>query len=202
MVLEVYLIRHGETDFNKAKEGFKQAKNMSLNSTGRLQASLLRDSLKNISFDYIFSSNLLRTQETTNIIFNKYTIRFDTRLREYKHGKYNPDSDEWKNEYRRLMNTGLKKEDIRPFGGENIWDVIKRVKEFIEEISLLDGRVAVVSHSATLKIFINLISGFEKKDFQDFRIDNTGVTKLVFQNNKWTVKEVNNLDHLSQIDSR
>lgn len=51
----IYVIRHGQTDMNK--EGRLQGRlGLRLNEYGIEQAEYLRDKLKNIKFDYVFSS--------------------------------------------------------------------------------------------------------------------------------------------------
>ena len=55
----LYIIRHGETEWNKM--GKMQGKtDISLSEDGRKLAQKTADGLKNIKFDYIFSSPLER----------------------------------------------------------------------------------------------------------------------------------------------
>ena len=63
----LYIIRHGETEWNKM--GKMQGKtDISLSEDGRKLAQKTADGLKNIKFDYIFSSPLERAYETACII--------------------------------------------------------------------------------------------------------------------------------------
>lgn len=60
----IYLIRHGETDFNK--QGIIQGSgiNSQLNAHGRKQANMFYETYKSVAFDHIYTSELIRTQQT------------------------------------------------------------------------------------------------------------------------------------------
>ena len=63
-----YLIRHGETDFNKKRFFYGKA-DVSINETGKEQASNIHQLLKGRDISRIYTSQLKRTQETATIIF-------------------------------------------------------------------------------------------------------------------------------------
>ena len=53
--MKIYIIRHGETEWNKM--GKMQGRtDISLSEDGRKLAQKTADGLKNVKFDYIFSS--------------------------------------------------------------------------------------------------------------------------------------------------
>lgn len=60
----IYLIRHGETDFNKM--GLVQGSSIDapLNDLGKTQAKCFFEVYKNIAFDKIYTSKLIRTQQS------------------------------------------------------------------------------------------------------------------------------------------
>jgi uncharacterized phosphatase len=81
------LIRHGQTDWNK--DGKLQGReDIELNDTGRSQARMCAEFLKNYSWDCIFSSPLKRAAQTAEIIQRQLTlssinIEFDFIERDY-----------------------------------------------------------------------------------------------------------------------
>ncbi|MBT8326099.1 MAG: histidine phosphatase family protein, partial [Bacteroidia bacterium] len=60
----IYIIRHGETDYNK--QGIIQGSGIdsSLNDTGRLQSEMFYEAYNHLHFDNIYTSALKRTQES------------------------------------------------------------------------------------------------------------------------------------------
>ena len=56
---EIYLVRHGETDWNSAGR-FQGHANIPLNERGKMQAQEAYEKLRDIDFDLIYSSDLER----------------------------------------------------------------------------------------------------------------------------------------------
>lgn len=62
----IYVIRHGQTDLNK--EGKLQGRQgLPLNEIGVEQALCLKESLKDIQFDHVFSSPQVRAIQTAEL---------------------------------------------------------------------------------------------------------------------------------------
>ncbi len=201
MGLKVYLIRHGETDFNKGDKEWGQGDEIYLNDWGKLQIKELANSLKHIKFDKIFSSDLVRAKQTADELRNlsENEIIFDKRLREYNPGDVDPQSEKWIEKYKEMLNSGISKYDIRPFGGENIWDLIKRTKSFLEDLEKEEGNIAVVSHSGVNAALINLSQGKQKDEFLPIKQDNVCINILEFNEDKWTIKVINESSHITDI---
>ncbi len=86
-----YIIRHGESEANVKKivQG-NGVGNTSLTEKGKEQAKALGDLVKNVHFDYVYSSDLLRAIQTAKIIAIEYNLEVypDKRLRERSQGKF------------------------------------------------------------------------------------------------------------------
>lgn len=201
MTLKVYLLRHGETDFNKQGKEWGQPSEASLNNIGIKQSERLARKVKNINFNKLFSSDLNRSLQTAEIVSKVIGVQItaDKRLREYEPGDADPSSEEWIDEYKRLLTLGMSKYEIRPFGGENIWDLIKRVKSFLNDLEKETGAIAIISHSGVNSTLLNLSQGKEKDDFLNIKQDNACVNILDFINGKWRVRIINDSDHITDI---
>ena len=65
----LYLVRHGETDWNRAGRLQGQT-DIELNEKGREQAAKLRGKLAGVELDAAFSSSLTRARQTRQIILD------------------------------------------------------------------------------------------------------------------------------------
>ncbi len=67
----IYIIRHGQTDFNK--QGIVQGSGIDapLNSLGHLQATVFFEFYKQLNFDKIYTSTLIRTHQSVKKFIEK-----------------------------------------------------------------------------------------------------------------------------------
>lgn len=71
--MKIYIVRHGEVLHNALKQYNNE--NEDLNEKGIRQANELKEKIKNINYDIIISSPLLRAKHTAQIInFNNKKI--------------------------------------------------------------------------------------------------------------------------------
>lgn len=160
----LYLIRHGETDWNKQGKYTGQM-NISINDTGKKQAIRVAEEMKNLEPEVIYSSDLKRALETAQAISEELGIPIikDKRLREIHQGEWEGlHVDEIRMQYTSQFNT--RKEDplgVAAPGGESIGDVDIRVRSFLDEITEKhpDGKIVVSSHGIVLGIIRTIAMG-------------------------------------------
>lgn len=131
----IYVIRHGQTDLNK--EGKLQGRQgLPLNDHGIKQAEILRDELKNIKFDYIFSSPQERAIQTVEIVSGmKATI--DPRLDVFDLGE----ADQLRRQEVKM--TGPVPDPEIYKGVEDIKSFIKRIFNFMIDLEAKYGTTDV-----------------------------------------------------------
>src|SRR4051812_35121746 len=61
---EIYIIRHGETELNRLGIVQGRGVNTDLNDTGRAQAAAFYARYKDVPFQKVYTSNLVRTHQT------------------------------------------------------------------------------------------------------------------------------------------
>jgi len=168
---------------------------------GVLQVEKLTERFKDIGFDKIISSDLKRAKQTSEGISNSCNVDiiFEKRLREYDPGEVDPQSEKWIEKYKEILGSGVSKYEIRPFGGENIWDLIKRVQSFLRDLEKEDGTIAIISHSGVNAALINLSQKRSKDEFLQIKQDNVCINTLEYEGNKWNVKIINDSSHISDI---
>ena len=136
----VYFV-HGTTYDNAAEKcsGWKQVE---LNELGKEQAKKLGETRKDLKFDVMFTSDLVRAIDSSNIAWPEHEKVQDKRLRECNYGDYDGGS-------KKLV---VYEEHIEnPFpNGESLKDVEKRMADFIKDIKeKYEGKtIAVVAHRA------------------------------------------------------
>ncbi|KAJ3834690.1 histidine phosphatase superfamily [Lentinula raphanica] len=78
-IARIYILRHGETDENRAHI-IQGQRDTLLNEAGRRQAALAKDVFKDVDLDIVFSSDLKRATETAEIIMNGHPNRDKIKL--------------------------------------------------------------------------------------------------------------------------
>ncbi len=177
----IYIVRHGQTDWNL--EGRYQGRiDIELNETGIEQAQIIRDELKNIKFDKIFSSPLKRAHKTAEIICNDNII-IDERLIERCNGKL---EGTLKSEVKEINFNENQKTEL---GIEPIEDFRTRIDSFFKEIleKYEEENILVVTH-AGISIYARCF--FEGEpidgDYSKYKLKNCEILKY---KNKKTVKK-------------
>jgi 2,3-bisphosphoglycerate-dependent phosphoglycerate mutase len=90
--LNVYVVRHGQTDWNK--EGRIQGgTDNPLNATGREQAATLARALAEVKIDAVYSSSHQRAQQTASVFEGRAPITKMDELRERFFGKFEGAND-------------------------------------------------------------------------------------------------------------
>lgn len=157
---ELWLVRHGQTDWNAAGR-FQGQSDVPLNAIGLAQAETLAARLANTPFDALYSSDLSRAYRTAQYLAQTVglPIRVEPRLREICQG-------EWEGmNYRQVVERFGEPGDPlqsnvstdRAPGGETILEVAQRVSAAVKDIAASHPgqRVLVVSHGlalATLRV--------------------------------------------------
>lgn len=184
--MEIYLIRHGETDWNKEFR-FQGRTDIPLNEYGRELARLTSDALRDVPFDAAFCSPLQRAVETAQIILRDRNVPLirDERLTEISFGiREGCDFREAGDDPSDPIYDFLKRpaQYRPPEGAESLDDIRRRSAEFLDEIILpLEGRcktVLIVAHGALNRSILNAVSGIGPEDFWSIRLPNCAVSRI------------------------
>jgi len=177
------LVRHGETDWNKAGR-FQGQIDIPLNENGRRQAAAARDFLKDIPIDRAWSSTLSRPTETAQIILEAHPdvplTQIDG-LVEIGHGVWEGKLEsEIREDWSELLDTWKRApETVQMPEGETIQDVWARsVRSWGEIAGELkpEETVLVVAHDAVNKTILCDLLGLTPADIWAVKQGNGGVT--------------------------
>lgn len=161
--MKIYLIRHGQTDYNR-KRLLQGQCDIVLNEYGRKLARLTAQGLKDVSFDVIYTSPLKRAKETAEIIAGDRNAVWieDPRIQEISFGEYEglccgeegfniPDKT-----FSNFFNDPSRYQV--PPGGESFEAVVERTGDFLRELTgrkeYTDKTILVSTHGCALKAIL------------------------------------------------
>lgn len=198
---KIYLIRHGETDFNK--NGMVQGSGIdaSLNETGRRQAAHFHAYYQHTAFDNVYVSALKRTHESVNPFLQQgYSKDIVPELNEISWGEKEgkPFSPEDHDLYQRVTGNWQKGllEDRIP-GGESPIEVRERLRQGMSQIMSRkqEKQVLVCMHGRAMRILLCDILGFPLNFMDIFEHSNLGLYKLHYSNAQYYVELFNDKRH-------
>nr|WP_295614467.1 histidine phosphatase family protein [Chamaesiphon sp. GL140_3_metabinner_50] len=202
------LIRHGETDWNRAGK-FQGQIDVPLNDNGRNQASLAAEFLKTTQIDFGFTSPMLRPKETAQIILKEHpnlTLHENADLREIGHGLWEGKFEaEIEAEYPgELARWHTHPESVQMPEGENLQNVWNRAtaawQQTIRQVGNNTQTGIVVAHDATNKVLLCSLLGLGLADIWKIKQGNGAVTVIDYPDGiegKPVIQALNITSHLS-----
>lgn len=166
--MKLYIIRHGQTDWNKIRK-MQGHSDIPLNDYGRELAKVTADGLSEVSFDLAYTSPLIRAKETAEIILDGREVPLieDERIKEIGFGVCEG------MEFDREMDTGIGAELVKffdepasyqpPKGAESIESLMERTDTFLKELyhndALQNSNILLSTHGAALRGLLASIKG-------------------------------------------
>lgn len=206
MALQVYLIRHGRTEWNE--QGRLQGwADSPLVEKGVVGAKRTGDALANVPFSACYSSLLKRAQDTADLIIGERSIphfhheglnelNFGTWEGKViaellEHPEYQQLREDPKN-YQALASEGETIEQLYQRVTKAFWEIVERHA---------DGeKILIVSHGLTLTLLTAVLNGVHWHDFRNPEkhgfTANTAINIVEVENGKAKLVEFNNTSHL------
>lgn len=199
--MEIYLVRHGETDWNKEFR-FRGSADIPLNDFGRKLAVLTSEGLKDVPFEGAFCSPLNRAVETAQTIIRDRQISLtqDKRIvevcfgimegRNYVEAPKNPENP--------ICNFLKHPDKYRaPEGAESFEEIYARSGAFMNEvIRPLENQyetILIVAHGALNRSILNQVAGIPLKDFWSIKLPNCAVSKLELKDGKFSILDASHV---------
>ena len=202
---KVYLVRHGQTDFNLRNIVQGSGVDTDLNDLGRSQAALFYEKYKDVPFDKIYTSALKRSQQSVQKFIEK-GIPFDALagLNEISWGtkeghRVTPEEDAYYHymlEQWRLGNTNFKIE-----GGESPDDVVTRMKPAVDYIMSHEHErtILICMHGRAIRILLCYLLNYPLKSMDMFEHENLCLYLLNYNGSAFTIERHNDTSHLRLI---
>ncbi|KAJ3980134.1 phosphoglycerate mutase-like protein [Lentinula detonsa] len=205
IIARIYILRHGETDENRAHI-IQGQRDTLLNAAGKRQAVMAIDVFRDVNLDFAFASDLRRATETAEIILkdhpnrDKITLIQEKRLRERCLGKL-----EGKHLSERRQQTGVDEtaESVASFLDRALswWDT-EIIAKFAATPGNVPHEVLVVSHGGFISSLVkNLISSGRvlagPEQVANWTCLNLSITTIVVQEgSKPTLASYSDTSHL------
>ena len=201
MSTTLFLIRHGETAWNRDKI-FRGSFDIELNENGRKQARLAAQALESRPIDAGYTSPLSRAAETARIILESHPVTPSPHegLLDFDYGDWTGRQD---NEVARLWpaehaSWSSRPHDVRVPNGNTLKEVFERAFVAMEQISARhDGQtVALFSHRVVNKLLIAGCMGLGLDRFPFIVQGNCCINKLERTAAGYMIHYLNDTSHI------
>ena len=202
MKKNIYLIRHGQTDYNL--KGIVQGRgvNSHLNNTGRNQAKKFFNYYKNVRFDAIYASTLQRTHQTVEPFLTlglKHEVK--EALDEIDWGIFEGVEHDQilEGTYFSIIESWTSGDlHVKIEGGESPLELQARQSPFIEELRHAEyENVLICSHGRAIRALLCGFLDIPLSEMDNFKHNNTCLYKLSVENGVFNVEISNDISHLT-----
>lgn len=203
IVKKLYILRHGETEYNRLKMVQGSGIDAPLNATGQQQATAFYTCYKNIPFDKIYLSNLMRTGQTVQgFIDQGIPVEKLVGLREISWGvqegvAFTPEtSSQYQLTCQKWSAGDL---TCRIEGGESPLEVAERQREALNAILAAkeERLVLVCTHGRAMRIMLCWMLNYPLSYMEHFGHSNTGLYVVNFTGKQFSIEIFNETSHLN-----
>jgi broad specificity phosphatase PhoE len=204
MMTKVYLVRHGQTAWNK-EEIFRGRTDIPLDETGLKQAELVGEYFKGMEIYGIYSSPLSRAWQTAQKVAQFHDLKvqplqgiIDMSFGNWEGRPHQEIRESDNKTYRQWVETPHL---VRLPGGEGLDDVRVRAMAALEEvIGNHPGKTLIlVTHRVVNKVLICGILGLDNSHFWQIAQDATAINLIHQRNGKYIVSLMNETCHLKPL---
>ncbi|MBS6031830.1 MULTISPECIES: 2,3-diphosphoglycerate-dependent phosphoglycerate mutase GpmB [Pantoea] len=205
-MLQVYLVRHGETVWN-AERRIQGQSDSPLTEKGEQQAHQVGERVKKLGITHVISSDLGRTRRTAEIIADACgcVVTLDPRLRELNMGvlekrpldELTAEEEQW----RATLVNGT--EGGRIPEGESMTEMAERMHQALNACLELPAgsRPLIVSHGMALGVLVSTILGLPAHAERRLRLRNCSISRVDHQQSAWlaegwVVETAGDISHL------
>lgn len=205
-MLHIYLIRHGETDYNKSGIIQGSGVNSLLNELGHRQAWAFYEAYRHIAFDALYCSNLQRTEQTLfPFVQQGLQVRKDAAIREFGWGELegvHPDENQRKVFHSVRDEWARGNLNAKIHGGESPVEAWERSRPFFEDLYRrhVDETVLVCSHGRQIRVILSALLDKDLSVMDKYDQPNTGLYLLqVDSRGMYRALSMADTDHLKLI---
>ncbi|MBK0384009.1 histidine phosphatase family protein [Pedobacter sp. SD-b] len=202
---KLYIIRHGETDLNKNGVVQGRGVNSPLNLTGIAQGNAFYEMYKNVPFDKLYTSTLVRTEQTVaKFIDAGLPWERLAGLDELAWGIHEGQNStpELRDDFKKLIAHWAEGSYDEKFeGGESPNEVFTRQANAMKEImSHKDEKtVLICMHGRAMRLLLCQLMKQSLDHMDEYPHKNTSLYILDYDGKDFTIQTFNNVAHLKDL---
>lgn len=191
-MLKVYVVRHGQSETNLSGVycGWGQ---VSLTEKGFADAAKAGELLKDIAFEKVYASDLLRAIQTCQTALPGVDFEQTPLLREVSVGSlFGMSRAEALEQYGEMHRQRISARDFTAYDGEDTQMQFQRISEFMASLEKadLDGNVAVFCHEGTVKCMLSYVLQ-TRIPWNRYLVDNGSVSVFCWNGEVWKLQSWN-----------
>ncbi len=200
-MLEIIIIRHGETAWNTA-DIFRGRVPIGLNEEGLKQAEKLADYLRQKKIKAIYCSPIQRALQTAEAVARSQQLVAQSveDLTDFDFGKWEGvTSQEVKMQYGEIYQLWQARPDLAQIpGGESLQEARKRSLNALNKIiaDTKEGPVAIITHRMIAIVLECALLGLDDSHFWNIEHDTCGVTTFIYTGKTFILKHHNDVSFL------
>lgn len=177
----IYIIRHGQTEFNVGEARFRGQLDIPLSEVGILQAEAVADTLQSIPLDVIYHSPLQRAKVTAEKIkiHHHALVIEEPFLLTMNFGKWQGrlHSEVLSPEEKELWMTNPNLFVIPE--GETFYEVLNRVHRLLNRLKYQSEEcIALITHNVVITCILLYLFKLDPSHFWDFQVNTASITQI------------------------
>ena len=204
MVVDIYLVRHGITDWNS--EGKWQGqRDIELNEEGIMQAQAAAERFKDMDIDGLYCSQLKRAIKTAEIINQYHGLQIEryVDLNECNIGPwdgktidqilqdYSEEVKYWHNDIWAVVD-----------GVESLGDLQRRAVRALKKITKkhnLNDKIIIVAHGLAIRTILCWILNLPMNQHETYLMENASVSHVIYDGKyQYTISSINETWHIDK----
>lgn len=197
----LYIVRHGETEYNRQKIIQGSGVDTSINDTGLAQAQAFFEKYQHIPFDVLMTSKLRRTHETMRPFIEKGLAweqfseidEMNWGIHEGKKG-----TPEMIQSYQEMIAEWQAGNfDARLTEGESATELANRMRSFVEHIKgRQEKKLLICSHGRAMRCLMCVLKAEPLQKMETYKHSNTGLYLARFDGERFHFELENDTSHL------
>jgi broad specificity phosphatase PhoE len=200
---QLYIIRHGETEYNRLNIVQGSGVDMELNETGLQQSAQFFHAYQNHSFDVVYTSSLKRSQQSVaGFLAQGIKHYIMPELNEISWGDYEgkqQTAEQQASYWQMIQQWSEGNLDAKIINGESPIEMQLRQKRALDFIlaQTHEQKVLICMHGRAMKSLLCLLLNEPLTSMESFTHSNLCLYQLSYDNGVFKLNEAHNTKHLS-----